>query len=385
VQFVLVGVQVALAVTLLAGAGLLLRSFQALGRVAGGFDPNHVLTFRISASWGETGDLKASGQTVRRILEAIAAVPGVESSAATFLLPGVPGSFPVELNVAEGRAPSEPKLVAESRIGSAGLFATMRIPLLAGEMCPQQSNTPGMMVNRSFANTYFGGAGVIGKHLGQPSSIYFPTAEVRGIVGDARERGLDHEPVPTIYYCGLIMQPGLYFLARTPADPMSMAESIRRKLHEAEPARSVYDLSPLTAHLSDAFAENRLRTVLLTFFALTAISLACIGLYGTLSYLVQVRQREVGLRLALGALRGQIVRQFLGQGMRVSLLGCVAGLALAAAFTRVLAGMLFGVSPWDAITMAGVVVLVVSVSIAASLLPAARAARVEPMRVLRDE
>jgi putative ABC transport system permease protein len=385
VQFVLVGVQVALAVTLLAGAGLLLRSFQALGRVAGGFDPNHVLTFRISASWGETGDLKASGQTVRRILEAIAAVPGVESSAATFLLPGVPGSFPVELNVAEGRAPSEPKLVAESRIGTAGLFATMRIPLLAGEMCPQQSNTPGMMVNRSFANAYFGGAGVIGKHLGQPSSIYFPTAVVRGIVGDARERGLDHEPVPTIYYCGLIMQPGLYFLARTPADPMSMAESIRRKLHEAEPARSVYDLSPLTAHLSDAFAENRLRTVLLTFFALTAISLACIGLYGTLSYMVQVRQREVGLRLALGALRGQIVRQFLGQGMRVSLLGCVAGLALAAAFTRVLAGMLFGVSPWDAITMTGVVVLVVAVSIAASLLPAARAARVEPMRVLRDE
>jgi hypothetical protein len=83
----------------------------------------------------------------------------------------------------------------------------MHIPLLAGEMCPQESNTPGMMVNRSFANTYLGGAGVIGKHLGQPSSMYFPTAVVRGIVGDARERGLDHEPVPTIYYCGLIMQP----------------------------------------------------------------------------------------------------------------------------------------------------------------------------------
>ena len=385
VQFVLVGVQVALAVTLLAGAGLLLRSFQALGKVSGGFDPNHVLTFRISASWGETANLKASGETVRRILESVAAVPGVESSAATFLLPGVPGSFPVELNVAEGRAPTAPKLVAESRIGSAGLFATMRIPLIAGEMCPQQSNTPGMMVNRSFANTYFGGAGVIGKHLGQPSSIYFPTAVVRGIVGDARERGLDHEPVPTIYYCGLIMQPGLYFLARTPADPMAMAESVRRKLHEIEPSRSVYELSPLTAHLSDAFAENRLRTVLLTFFALTAISLACIGLYGTLSYMVNIRQREIGLRLALGALRGQIVAQFLGQGMRVSLLGCIAGLALAAGFTRVLAGMLFGVSPSDAITMTGVVALVVAVSIAASLAPAARAAHVEPMRVLRDE
>jgi putative ABC transport system permease protein len=384
-SFVLVGVQIALAVMLLAGAGLLLRSFQELGRVAAGFDPNHVLTFRISASWGETGDLKASGQTVRRILEAVAAVPGVESSAATFLLPGVPGTFPVELNVVEGRADSEPRIIAESRIGSAGLFATMRIPLLAGEMCPQESNTRGMMVNRSFANTYFGGEGVIGKHLGQPTSLYFPSAVVRGIVGDARERGLDHEPVPTIYYCGLIMQPGLYFLARTHGDPAALGETIRRKLHEVEPGRSVFDVSPLTAHLSDAFAQNRLRTVLLTFFALTAISLACVGLYGTLSYAVNIRRREVGLRLALGALRAQIVRQFLMQGMRVSLLGCAAGLGLAAVFTRVLAGMLFGVSPWDAATMTGVIVLVIAISIVASLLPAARAARVEPMHVLREE
>src|ERR1051326_55636 len=384
-QFVLVGVQVALAVTLLAGAGLLLRSFQALGRVAGGFDPNHVLTFRISASWGETGDRKASVQTVKSLLEAISAVPGGESSAVTFLLPGVPRPSPMQRSVPEGRAESEPKIIAESRIGSAGLFATMHIPLLAGEMCPQESDTPGMVVNRSFANTYFGGAGVIGKHLGQPSSIYFPNAVVRGIVGDARERALDREPVPTIYYCGLIMQPGLYFLARTHGNPMALAESVRRKLHEAEPGRSVYEISLLTDQLSDAFAENRLRTVLLTFFALTAISLACVGLYGTLSYLVNLRQREVGLRLALGALRGQILRHFLGQGMRVSIIGCVVGLGLAAVFTKLLAGMLFGVSPWDAITMAGVVVLVIAVLIAASLLPAARAARVEPMQVLREE
>ena len=142
-QFVLVGVQVALAVTLLAGAGLLLRSFQALGRVAAGFDPDHVLTFKISASWGETGDFKAGGQTVRRLLEAVAAVPGVESSAATFLLPGVPGSFPVELNVAEGRAGTEPKIVAESRIGSVGLFATLRIPLLSGEMSMAKTSRSG--------------------------------------------------------------------------------------------------------------------------------------------------------------------------------------------------------------------------------------------------
>jgi putative ABC transport system permease protein len=125
--------------------------------------------------------------------------------------------------------------------------------------------------------------------------------------------------------------------------------------------------------------------VLLTFFALTAISLACVGLYGTLSYLVNIRQREIGLRLALGALRMQVVRQVLAQGVRVSLLGCVAGLGLAAAFTRLLARMLFGVSPWDAVTMSGVIALVIAVSTLASLLPAARAGRVEPMQVLREQ
>jgi predicted permease len=385
VQFVLVGVQVALAVTLLAGAGLLLRSFQELGRVSGGFDLNNVLTMRLSASWGETGDREAAHQTTIRILNAIRSVPGVISATTAFQLPGVPGSFPVELSDMEGRAESEPKIMAESRAVGPEYFATMRIPLLEGEVCRDEPKVWDIMVNRSFVNTYFHGANVIGHRIGQVGNIYFAPSPVRGIVGDARERGLDQEPSPTVYWCGGMMQPGLTFVARTHGDPMALAEAVRRKLHEAEPRRSVFGMSPLTDHISDAFAENRLRTVLLTFFALTAISLACVGLYGTLSYLVNMRQREVGLRLALGALRAQIVRQFLGQGMRVSLMGCLAGLALAAGFTRLLAGMLYGVSRWDALTLSGVVALVIAVSITASLLPAVRAARVEPMRVLRDE
>ncbi len=384
-QFTLVGIQVALAVTLLAGAGLLLRSFQALGRVSGGFDAENVLTLHVSASWAETGNRPASNQRTQRILNVLRAIPGVESAAAAFSLPGVPTTFPVELKTAEGRAESEPKIVAESRSVGPEFFATMRIPLLGGELCRDDPGAGAMMVNRTFANTYFGGDGVIGRHLGQPGSLYFPMAVVRGIVGDARERGMDHQPVPTVYWCVASIQPGLYFLARTHGDPMAMAETVRRKLHEVEPLRSVYGLSPLTEHISEAFAENRLRTVLLTFFALTAIALACVGLYGTLSYLVSMRLREVGLRLALGALRAQIVRQFLGQGVRVSVIGCVAGLAMAAGFTRLLAGMLYGVSPWDPVTMTGVIGLVLAVSIGASLLPAIRAARVEPMRVLRDE
>jgi putative ABC transport system permease protein len=166
---------------------------------------------------------------------------------------------------------------------------------------------------------------------------------------------------------------------------MTMAETIRRQIHDIEPQRSVYDFAPLEQRFSNALAENRLRTILLTFFAGTALSLACIGLYGTLSYTVNVRQREVGLRLALGALRGQIVRQFLWQGLGVCIAGCVAGWALASASARLLAGLLYGVSPTDFPTLSAVILLVLAVAAIASLIPATRAARVEPMQVLRDE
>jgi ABC-type antimicrobial peptide transport system permease subunit len=166
---------------------------------------------------------------------------------------------------------------------------------------------------------------------------------------------------------------------------MTMAETIRRQIHDIEPQRSVYDFAPLEQHFSDALAENRLRTILLTSFAATALLLACVGLYGTLSYSVNVRQREVGLRLALGAMRGQIVQQFLWQGFAVCVLGCVAGFALAAASSRVLVGLLYGVSPTDLLTLGAVIFLVLLVSAFASLLPSIRASRVEPMQVLRDE
>jgi len=161
-------------------------------------------------------------------------------------------------------------------------------------MCRDDPGKSVMMVNHIFANTYFGGAPVVGRRLGPPSNPY----------------------LPTVYVCGGAMQPGLYFLARTHGEPMALAETVRRKLHELESLRSVYDISALTNLISDSYAENRLRTVLLTFFALTAVALAGVGLYGTLSYMVNVRKREVGLRLALGALRGQSVRQFLIRGLR---------------------------------------------------------------------
>jgi len=384
-QWLLVGIQVALAVTLLSGAGLLLRSFQELGRVSPGFDSSHILTFQISVGWGETADLKRLRQKTDRILEALRSTPGVEAAAISVGAPGVPFKYQTELKLVEGRAESEPKLLADNHLVSASYFATMKIPMQEGALCRETDGPPSVVVNRSFANAYFTGSQAIGHHLEASNLGYSGSAEIVGISGDAREAGLDQPPVPTVYWCAPVAEPGTYFLVRTHKTPMTMAETIRRQIHDFEPQRSVYNFAPLEQHFSDALAEGRLRTILLTFFAATALSLACIGLYGTLSYSVNIRRREVGLRLALGALRGQIVQQFLWQGLVVCLLGCVAGFALTAASSRVLAGLLYGVSPTDLPTLSAVIFLVLVVSGVASLLPSLRASRVEPMQFLRDE
>jgi putative ABC transport system permease protein len=384
-QLALVGVQVAMAVALLAGAGLLLRSFQMLGQVSPGFDASHVLTLRISAGYGETADMKGLTQRIDRTLDSLRAVPGVEAAATSSGLPGVPDEYAPEMNLLEAGADPARKIVAESRFVSPGYLATVRIPLLAGESCRATAGPPGVLVNRSFADTYLPRATVIGRHLAETGNAFLPPGEIRGIVGDARETGINVAPVPTVYWCFSAPGPDPYFLVRTHGQPASMAQTLRRAIHKIEPARSVFDVMPLGQHLSDAFAENRLRTILLAFFALTAVSLASMGLYGMLSYFVTVRRRETGLRLALGALRGQILRQFLSQGLGVTLLGSVAGLGLAAASAHLLSGMLYGVSPSDTATLAGVILLTILVAAIASLVPAIRAARVEPMQVLREE
>jgi putative ABC transport system permease protein len=385
VQWALVTIQVTLAVTLLIGAGLLVRSLEEIGRVSPGFDPSHVLTLQVSGSWGETVDMKAVVQRIDRTLDGLRTLPGVEAAATSGMLPGVAAKYQQEYKI-DGKLDPGRKILADSRWVSAGYFNALRVPVLVGDVCRQASTTVDVVVNRSFANLYLGGTAGIGHTLQQTANNdFFVAGMVRGIVGDAREQGLNEAPAPTVYSCFSAPNPFPNYLVRTRGEPLQMAEAVRRRIHELEPGRSVYAIMPLQVHLDESFSDDRLRTRLLSLFALTAVLLACIGLYGTLSYLGRLRQREVGLRLALGALRGNIIARFLWQGLRAAGLGCAAGLALAFGFTRFLTSMLYGVSAVDPATYSGVVVFILLVAAAASLAPAVRAARVEPVKVLREE
>jgi putative ABC transport system permease protein len=384
-QWLLVGMQITLAVTLLIGAGLLLRSFQQLSRVYPGFEPSHVLTFQVSGSWGETSEMKNVVQRIERTLDSLRTLPGVADASTSAMLPGVSSQYQIQFKI-DGKLEPHHPILADSRYVSAGYFVTMQIPLLVGEGCRQASNTSDVIVNRAFADKYMGNTPAVGHQLsGAVYNDFLPQGTIRGIVGDAREEGLNTKPAPTVYSCFSAPDPFPNYLVRTHGDPMTMAETIRRRVHEIEPSRSVYAFAPLQEHLDDASSENRLRTLLLTIFAATAILLACIGLYGTLSYLGRLRQREVGVRLALGAMRNHIVARFLFQGLRVAVIGCGAGVALGLGLTHFIGSMLYGVSALDPATYGGVILLIMLVAGCASLVPALRAARVEPVQVLREQ
>lgn len=385
-QSLLVCVQIALAVCLLSGAGLLLRSFQALSDVSPGFDASHVLAFRLTGGYGETADLPGLRNKINRTLEDLRALPGVEAASASLTLPGVPFEYPVEVTSADSSLDPARKVTAESRYVSQGYFASMRIPLLSGAACDQHSDTTGAVVNRSFVSTYFADRPVLGHHLvGTPNPFGLPPSIIIGVAADAREAGLDHEPVPTIYWCGPPVDPGRYYMARTAGAPSAIASAVRERIHTIEPSRAVYDLAPLNEHLSESFSEVRLRTVLLALFAATALALACVGLYGTMTYLVTTRRREIGLRMALGAGRDAVGMRFAGRGLAVTSIGVVVGLVLAAWTARFISGMLFGVHANDATALAGAVGMMFVVALLASAIPAFRATRVDPMQILREE
>ncbi len=387
-QWILVGAQVALSVTLLGSAGLLLRSFQQLMRVEPGFDPSRVLTFFVSGSYGELGAIDRMVQRINTTLDELRTVPGVEAAATTTVLPGIGATAQAQFTL-ERAERSSGDLAAELRIVSPSYFSALGIPLVEGELCARPVSSakwleaPEALVNQSFVRQYAAGRPPLGLHLGSAST---PTpARIVGIVGDAREVRMDQAPGPTVYLCFSAPNPMPAYLVRTSADPMILAGSIRQKIKSLEPLRSVYDWSPLAKRIADASAQNRLRTLLLALFALAALAMSCLGIYGTLNYAVTLRQREVGLLLALGALRSRVVARFLLEALLVVGSACVVGVALLFASARVLSGMLFGVSATDPVTWLGVTGIVVAVGALAAALPAVRAALLNPMQTLRQE
>lgn len=388
-QWVLVGVQVALSVMLLAGAGLLVRSFQALSQVDTGFEPRGVLTFRISGSYAEPAD--GMRQMVEHVLRELEASPGISGAATSTPVPGVlndRSGFDVGNTVwriSGGDDDPADAMPSEVRFVSPSYFDVMRIPLLAGEPCRQRraDAVPDLVVNESFAARYFAGRPPLGQVV---ESRGGNVGRIVGIYGDAREFGADSSPVPTAYGClSAVAYPPLAFVVRTEGDPEAAIDTIRQRVKALEPARSLYDFMTLEERMGAEYAADRLRAVLIALFATAALALVCLGIYGTLSYVVSLRRREVGLRMALGARRENIVGQFVSRTMRIVGAAVATGLMASLIFSRALSGMLFEISPTDPFVLGAVIVTVMLVATSAALVPALRASRTNPMIALRQD
>lgn len=385
-QWGLVGAQVALAVMLLAGAGVLGRSVLALARVETGFEVDHILAFRVSGSFAETANPPQLAARIDDTLEALRALPGVEAAASATLLPGLPVHFESAFTVEDARTETDRPIVAELRAVTAAYFETLRIPLLLGEPCRQRAGgvRGEVLVNRQFVRRYLSDrSSPLAVHVAA-AHLYVPPSVITGVVGDARDAGLDREPVPTVYLCDGAAHPMPYFLVRTPRDPRALAPSVRMRLREVDPLRAVYDLAPLEQRLSDAFAQGRVRAILVAAFSVIALVLACLGVFATLSYGVGLQRKEIGVQLALGAGRGTIVRRLVSHTLRVVATGAAVGLALALSASRLLTGMVFGISTTDPLALASAVAIMVAVATVAALIPAVRAARLAPSQTLRE-
>jgi predicted permease len=384
-QLLLVGAQVSLAIVLLVGAGLLMRSFMRMQDVSIGIDASNVLTFRMSAQWSE--QLAAVVQRQKRTIDRLQAVPGVEAAAFSQTRPVGADFPPAEFQIV-GRDNGE-HTFANHRSVSAGYFRTLRIPILKGETCstepPANVVVTKALVTRAFAERFFPGEDPIGHAIRSPGMPSGLTSEIIGIVGDVRERGVLRAPEPLVYWCGFSPYwPDTVFLVRTdPARAVSIGQ-IRAALREIEPNRAVYAVSPLGEMIARSLSQERLNTILIVLFGAMALFLAAMGLYGVLSQLVSSRRREIGVRMALGARPTHIVTSVVAQAATVAGCGIIVGVVGALVLARFMTTLVFGIPARDPLTFAIVPVLLGAVAILTALVPARRAARIDPMTSLRD-
>ncbi len=382
----LVVIEVALALVLLVGAGLMTRSFTKLLQVNPGFEPSNVIAARVLLP-----ATKYPRPTIVRFYEDVIArlrqQPGVINASAVSAMPlhdvGAAGALPFNV---EGQAPPATEdPMADVRMVAPGYFETMKIQLLAGRFLDERDDTKTArtsVINQTMARRYFSDRSPLGQIIQNPHG----KAEVVGIVADVHNQALDKEPRKQVYL-PLRQSPsaGMALVARTNADPLQMANTIQRVIWDIDPGQPIYELSTMEQIMARAVFLPRLSTTLLAAFAVAALLLAALGIYGVLSYSVSQRTREIGLRMALGASGGNTVAMIVRNSVAMVALGGVVGLIVAVLLARSMEGILFGVGPFDvpSFTIAAITLMIAGVL--ASVLPALRTTRVDPIVALRDQ
>ena len=399
----LVIVETALALVLLAGAALLLRSLTELRSVDPGFNTHHLLAFETSLAGGNYSKSAQVAEFVRRGTGRLEAVPGVTSAGAALMLPMSGLNVDLPLNVVgRPRGKSDYDGDEQWRAVSPGYFRTMQMPLQAGRGLTERDTASSplvVVINAAMAKKYWpkeeplGKVIVIGRGLGP--QFEEPPREIVGIVGNVPETGLADHGESVMYVPQAQVPDGLTelgegvipiaWVARTSGDPLAFGRAVERAMRAVDASIPVGRLRTVDEIISSSLARQNFNTLLLTLFAAIAMSLAAIGLYGLISYSVEQRTQEIGIRVALGAARSQVLRMIVLQGAKLAAIGVAVGLAVAYGVTRLLASLLFGVKASDPLTFAAVAVAIGIVALAASYIPALRAAAVDPNLALRHE
>ncbi|HVF58072.1 MAG TPA: ABC transporter permease [Pyrinomonadaceae bacterium] len=388
---VLVIAEISLSLVLLVGAGLLFQSFRRLLEVSPGFEPDKVLTAEVSVSEKKYPEKAQRAAFYHEALERIAAIPDVQSAAVVNPLP-LAGNFEAYTFDIVGRPPFPPgkEPASDRRVISPGYFQTMNIPVRKGRAFVEQDRAdapPVTIINETFARRFFPGEDPVGKAIIPGEGQTGTAREIVGVVGDVRHAGLDVETSPEYYVPYEQASVGrLSIVARAGSgNPASIGPALRGAIVAMDKEQPVYNIRPMTQLLDQSVARRRFNMMLLGGFALLALLLASIGIYGVISYSVAQRTREIGIRIALGAQIGDVVRLILRQGLTLAVVGLVVGLFASFFMTRLMASLLFGVSATDPVTFASVALILLFVALLACYIPARRAARVDPNVALRYE
>jgi putative ABC transport system permease protein len=399
---ILVIAEIALALVLLVGAALMIRTFKGLSAVNPGIDPHHILTMETSMSSGSySTTAKASGFS-RQMVDRIEGLPGVEAATMTVMLPAVGGGIDLPFNIVGKTPPKGDQYNGDEqyRWGSPHYFQVFRIPLLRGRVFRETdtgNSLPVVIVNDKMAKQYWpkedpiGQVIVIGKGLG-PQFDDRPR-QIVGVVATTHETGLADSAQGVMYLPQSQLPEGLTTLAnsviptawavRTVGDPMGLRAATEHEFSAADSTITVTKQKTMEQVLAKSLARQSFNMLLLSIFAAIALLLAAIGIYGLMSYSVEQRVQEIGIRMALGSSRGQMVRLVMGQGMKLAGAGVALGLALAYGVTKLLSSLLFGVKAADLATFAAVAAVLTVVALLASYVPARRAASTDPSRALR--